>query len=73
MKSNKVKIGFAISSIVLFILLTVANRPLRGQEDNLQTAMTKKLDQVLENQGKILEQIDSMKETLHIIQIRVSR
>jgi len=73
MKGNKVKIGFAISSIVLFILLTVANRPLRGQEDNLEAAMTKKLDQILENQGKILEQIESMKETLRIIQVRVTR
>jgi len=71
MKSNKVKIGFAISSIVLFILLTVANRPLRGQEYNFEAAMTKKLDQILENQGKILEQIGSMKETLRIIQIRI--
>jgi len=64
MVNGRVKIILLISALALFFFLALANRPVVGQEEDFQTSVTEKLDEVLKNQANILAQIEATKEEI---------
>ncbi len=64
MVSNRIRTIPLIVALALFFFFLTANRSLRGQEaqgDNFETAVKQKLEQILNNQAKLLEEVQSLK------------
>ena len=69
----KIAIGVVLTLIALSGLLMFADRAAQAEGVNPDSAVSNKLDHVLENQKAILKELASIKEELNIIKIRVTR
>lgn len=73
---KKILIGFIISLVVIAVLLAISDRPSKAEDDTesaVSEEVSKKLDQVLKGQKAILDGIESLKEELNIVKIRVTQ
>lgn len=73
MRFNKMMSGLIISLVVIFVLLTAADRRIDAQSATSDSAVSRKLDEVLRNQTAILDGIASIKQELDVIKVRVTR
>jgi len=72
MRSNKIVLGCTVLFFIMVILL-LSNRPLRAEEDVVTNKIMNKLDTILENQQKMLQEMAYLKEELSIVKIRSTR
>lgn len=70
---KKIIIGLIIALIAVSSLLAFTDRKIEAQEGDSDPEVSKKLDEVLKNQKEILQEIASIKESLEVIKIRVTR
>ncbi len=73
---KKILIGFVISLVVIAVLLAISDRPSKAEDDTetvTSEEVSKKLDQVLNNQKAILDGVESLKQELNIVKIRVTQ
>ncbi len=70
---NKIVIGVIISLVVLSMLLAVTGRPINAQGQTSDPEILKKLDEILAGQKTISQKLDTLKEELYIIKIRVTQ
>ena len=70
---KKLFVGFAILFAVVCMLVTVMNRPTHAEPQADNPGILKKLNDILDGQKAIVQDLDSMKEELRIIKIRVTQ
>ena len=63
----------AVLCIIISATLFFTERTLRAQGDLSDSAISKKLDEILSNQKSIMQSIESMKSELNIVKIRVTQ
>ena len=74
MKGNKILIGIILVLILMAAAsIFVTNRTHAQDQNPDQAAVLAKLDQILNNEKVIMEQIESMKQELNVIKIRVTQ
>ncbi|MBI5144395.1 MAG: hypothetical protein HZA30_04945 [Candidatus Omnitrophica bacterium] len=73
MKIKKIIMGLFISLIVISVLFAITDRKIQAQAAVSDSEVSKKLDDILKNQKKILEELASIKAELNVIKIRVTR
>ncbi len=73
MKTKNIMIGFVILLIVISTLLLLTHRMIRAEEAVSDSDISRKLDEILNNQKSILENLSQIKEELSVIKIRVTR
>jgi len=73
MKSGKFFILVAVSLVIIAALLAPTNRPLSAEGQGSDPELSKKLSEIADNQKKILDEIQVIKEDLRIIKIRVTQ
>lgn len=72
MRNNSV-ILLLLSVLIITGIFMVANRVIEAQTDASNAGIMSKLDQVLVNQKAIIEGINSLKEELNIVKIRITQ
>lgn len=70
---RKAVIGLVLLSIALLGVFTLANKALRAETSGGDTELSRKLDNVLNNQKAILQGISELKQELYIIKIRITQ
>jgi hypothetical protein len=73
MKLRKSIITFSVIIVILAALSAVTLKATHAQSENLDPALSSKLDQVLANQRSIMAELSAMKEQLRILTIRVTQ
>ena len=74
MKGNRILIGMILALVLIAAASIFVNSRTHAQEQNPdQAAVLAKLDQVLNNEKTIMDQIESMKQEVNIIKIRVTQ
>ena len=68
----------SLTAILLAVVLVVSISVLMSTKTNAQdnqdlTALSSKVDQILSNQRALMEQMDSLKQELNVIKIRVTQ
>ena len=72
MKFNKVAVMLCVSIIVIACALVFVNKAIQAQGEG-STEMSQRLDEIAKDQKAILDGINSIKEELKIIKIRVTQ
>ena len=70
---RKTVMGLVILSIVLIGVFTAANKALMAETYSSDSSISKKLDEVLNNQKTTLQALEDLKKELYIIKIRVTQ
>jgi len=70
---KKMVIGLVILSIVLLGVFTAANKALKAETTGLDQEISKKLDEILNNQKTILQGMADLKQELYTVKIRVTQ
>ncbi len=73
MLRGKTKITLLVSMFILSFLFLLSNRPLAAEDDSFEKTVTQKLELILNNQAKILTQLETMKAELDIVKIRATQ
>lgn len=67
---KKIFLGISIMALTTFILFAAAEKPLQAATD---AVTSQKLDRILNNQKEIMKDLDSIKDELHTVKIRVTQ
>ena len=73
MKIKKIIMGLFISLLVISVICAITDRRIQAQAAGSDSEVSKKLDDILRNQKKMLEELASIKAELNVIKIRVTR
>lgn len=73
MEIKKIVVGIIIVLVIASSLLLAVTQKIQAQAQGDSLDISKKLDDILSNQKSILAGIDSMREELKIIKIRITQ
>jgi len=73
MKFNKVVVVLCVSVIVIACALVFANKAIQAQGEGATGEILNRIDDIARDQKAILDGINSIKEELKIIKIRVTQ
>ena len=73
MKSGKFFILVAVSLVMIAALLALTNSPSSAEGQGMDPELSKKLSEIVDNQKKILDEIQVIKGELSIIKIRITQ
>lgn len=73
MRSGRILTGLAASFLIMAGIFMFSDGRIRAQGPDPEAAISRKLGEILENQKRIIQGIESLKSEINILKIRITQ